>query len=435
MQQGAASPSSARQPLVQAEQSAIESSDLGAPGRHRGAGVDGTKRPARQHGGQQQALLQYAPAEGAGAQSQEAQDTPAALSAAGRSAAAHAAPPRDEELVRVKCRVCGTLLYFGVHEVGQEARCPDCEVVFTVPPPSPPEPPPPPSPDPGEYAVGAEPPRIRPTFEYLARPREEPAEPPKSPLLPPEADDEHPLPRLWYLTGVVDLPWRRHSVVRWAVLAVLLAAAELLSYKVAHGLAAAQSWGTALVPMMLMVPAILAVIGALLCGLAWFHVIFRETAAGEEDIEDWSGGDVLGWISAALFTAYYALLAWALAVVIVRVLPWVADSQVPRLAVTLLLFWAWLPVVLLASLEAESPWIPWSVPVYIRLVQRARDFVYAYVTELVLVGLLFGLVWAVGQVSRLLATVVGSLLEAALVFIIARLLGRLAVRMRQRRKA
>lgn len=434
MQQATVSLAPARQPWTQSKQSAVAAPNHGSAGRHTGAGDGGPERPAPQHVGPQQAIPQHSLAVEAEGSSPGSQDTPAASQAAGHAPAAHAAPPRDQDLVRVKCRLCGTLLYFGVHEVGQQARCPDCELAFTIPPPSPPAPPPPPPPDPGEYAVGAEPPRIRPTFEYLARPREQPAEPPKSPLLPPAADDEHPLPRLWYLTGVVDLPWRRHSIVRWAVLAVLLAAAQLLSHKVVHDLAAAQSWGAALVPLMLMVPSILALISALLCGLAWFHIIFRETAAGEEEIEDWSGGDLLGWITAAFLMAYYALLVWALAAVIVRMLPGIADSDVVRLCITLLLFWAWLPVVLLASLEAESPWIPWSVPVYIRLGERARDFVNAYLTEIVLIGLLFGLVWAAWQVSGVLAMVVGSILEAALVFIIARLLGRLAVRMRQRRK-
>ncbi len=432
MQQATASLAPARHPRPHTGQTAAGIPDHGAPRRDTPAGDAGAELPAQQHAVPQQAIPQHAPAMEAGGVNPRSQDTPAVHSAAEYPAAVQS-PPREEDLVRVKCRVCGTLLYFSVHEVGQQARCPDCEVAFTIPPPSPPAPPPTPPADPGEYAVGAEPPRVRPTFEYLARPREQPAESPKSSLLPPPADDEHPLPRLWYLTGVVDLPWRRNNIVRWAVLAVLLAAAELLSHKVVQGLAAAQSWGAALVPLMLMVPAILAVIGALLCGLAWFHIIFRETAAGEEEIEDWSGGDVLGWITSAFFMAYYALLAWALAAVIVRVLPWAADSQVVRLAVTLLLFWAWLPVVLLASLEAESPWIPWSVPVYVRLGQRARDFVKAYLTEVGFMVLLFGLVWMAGQVSGVLAMVVGSILEAALVFIIARLLGRLAVRMRQRR--
>ncbi|MCL6502688.1 MAG: hypothetical protein K6T86_08380 [Pirellulales bacterium] len=359
----------------------------------------------------------------------------ASTATAAGSPQAQPSPAREQELIRVKCRVCGTLLYFGLHEVGRQARCPDCEVALTVPPPPPPAPPPPPPPDPGEYAVGEEPPRIRPNFEYLARPRDDLQEEAAPSVLPPPPTDEHPLPRLWYLVGVIDMPWRRWAVVRWGVLAFLLGVAEIGSYQVVQGLAAARSWGEAILPLVLLLPALVAALGALSCALAWFHVVFRETAAGEEEIEDFSGGDVLGWFTAALWMAYYALLAWAVAGLLVRGAMWGNELQVLRLVLTLLLFLALLPLVLLASLEAESPWIPWSLPVYIRLGQRPGDFLKVYLVELALVGLLFGLVWLAAQLSPVLSMALSAPLEAATVLIIARLLGRLAIRMRQRSKA
>lgn len=266
----------------------------------------------------------------------------------------------------------------------------------------------------GEYAAGAPvatlPLRPGGVFDKLGEIRREVAPPP---------------PRWTFFSGVFTFPWRRDVVVRWALMTVGFTALIVVSLVIKglfsglSGMAGGVAMAFFLMPIIWI--SVMTFSYAAACGLC----VLEGTTAGLDRIEAWpdplwkewmSQMIYLGWIGAIPFAVGYGISQLA-ALAGAR-----ADLVFPEVLFVLY------PVALMSALEANSVWVPLTLPILESLVRAWWCWLLFFLlTRLVAAGLTMIFVYSVisGNISLLL--VLGPLLAAA-TLIYFRLLGRLGWR-------
>ncbi|HVA47512.1 MAG TPA: hypothetical protein VNH11_14170 [Pirellulales bacterium] len=326
------------------------------------------------------------------------------------------APARDEthsaDFFPVLCPTCQARLHPRRSHVGKRARCPDCDTVFVVPPPREPTKAKP-LPSPGKYAVGEESKRVEAEFHYLTVDRVTEPEP----LAPPEQG--------WFVRGVFTFPWWPGAGARWMVLAMLFVPALFVAGVVAF-LAGSQGVDKAMtVAVYLILPLIWTWVWALSYAAACFVAIVQDTGSGNDEVSNWPEGD---WRERVI-TLLYVGLHFALAVAAGSALAWPVGMFFGPLRgalATALAANLFFPLFMLSSMEADTLLVPYSPVMYGSLLKVAGGWLLVYIESLLAVGLTVGLLTLGVYWLPMVALPLSPLLLATLVFIEARLYGRLA---------
>ncbi len=333
-----------------------------------------------------------------------------------------AAPPqpestRNDDYFRVLCPVCSARLHPRRRHTGKKTRCPDCDTVFTIPPPpveTKPNAPPPVKPYPMGQAVE------RPPVEMellTVQGRLEP-EPP-----PPE------VPRHWFASGVFTFPWRGEALARSINLSLLLLPLELLLGVILFLAQINMSYITTVVPL-LAVPMAWLALWAGSYAAACFLAIVQDTGSGSGEIHNWPEGDWRERVAPLAYLSVQILFTGAAASVVAIAVGALVGQIGAAIAIAVtvpLLF----PLFLLSAMEADSPLMPYS-PVMVRSLWRSLGgWLTVYLESLGLLTLVGGLLAAGLIWAPMLAIVVASPLLTTAVFVVARLYGRLAWRIGQ----
>jgi hypothetical protein len=267
----------------------------------------------------------------------------------------------------------------------------------------------------GEYAAGPllPAPESQPLglFDRLAEIRREPVPSP---------------PRWTFFSGVFSFPWRNDALARWCC-ASLGFTAILGIALVVRGIAASFAGiGSGVALAFFTLPVIWITFFTLSYSAACGLCILESTAAGLDRIEawpephwkDWMGQMLyLGWIGAIPLVASFGLAK--LAGLAGATLEWTMPG---------ILFFLY-PVALLSALEANSIWVPLTLPILSSLVRWWWGWLMFYLlTGLLAAGLACLFVFSGNAAHDSLLLLLGPLVAAA-VFIYFRLLGRLAWRM------
>ena len=327
----------------------------------------------------------------------------------------------DREYILAVCPVCSTRLHPTFDQVGRQIVCPDCEKPFVV---QPPKQRPPArrakAYDPDEAAKA---PRMRFVDDYrrLGKDGEisaaEQPEPVGRTRLRRSNVPDRPL-----LSGVFTFPFYPGCWPRWIGLSAwLMAAMYLLQIAAAfHAGNAAERF------IAVMGTAFAFMIGVFASAVAMVHgmSILRETAVGQDEVEDWPDAMFLDWIG----ECFYVLVA-----VSVAVLPGVGlfgllgqytgEAGTSIVLVTMFLF---TPIILISMLEKNSPLSILSWPV----VRSLGYCWWAWIKFFLITFLLFGVagfssIAALRHIPYLGAALAVMVMMAAMM-IYFRLMGRLA---------
>jgi hypothetical protein len=267
----------------------------------------------------------------------------------------------------------------------------------------------------GEYAAGAPvatlPLRPGNLFDKLAEVRREVAPPP---------------PRWTFFSGVFTFPWRNDVHLRWIYMTVGFTAMAIIGL-VLKGLAASLSGiGGGVAIAMFTLPIIWISMLTFSFSAACCLCVLESTAAGLDRVEGWPDPQWKEWMGQMIY------LGW------VGAIPLAASYGVARLAglggapvgwTFGGTFFVLYPIALLSVLEANSIWIPLTLPIVISLFRWWWAWVTFYFLAAVLAGGLGAIfLYAAASSQDLLQLLLGPLVAAA-ALIYFRLLGRLAWRM------
>ncbi|HEY2893293.1 MAG TPA: hypothetical protein VGJ16_03745 [Pirellulales bacterium] len=227
-------------------------------------------------------------------------------------------------------------------------------------------------------------------------------------------------PRSTFLSDVFDAPWRGANLARWAAVSFGMSTTGVLFVEAANNLGLfTRVSGTAIMGLPLLLPTI--VLGIVTCSLAAasFMALLQDTADGHRDALDSSLQNWVEWVFLFLGMVCLACAAAAIG------FPFAYIEGVGSSAYVvagLLLF----PVFLLSGLEHELLVVPYS-PVVLKALARSWDALVAFyllsTATLALWAVPFAM--SVRQYPFTAAIFSGPAL-AAVLFIYARLLGRLA---------
>lgn len=320
----------------------------------------------------------------------------------------------DPVPVAVTCPICRARLHPEIRDEPWFETCPDCLEPVRVP--ARDELPaafvPLPIPDPGEYDLGKagktnrEPPRTD-VFDQLSHVKQREQDPP---------------PRWTFFSGVFEFPLSRYVWPRFVWMSIgnivlWLVAVLCLQFLLGGGFGPLAAAFFAL-------PAIWLFYWTTSYAAAQAMTILENTANGTQVIDEWTDPDWREWMATLIYFAFVALFAQAVSSFVEMLLGpvlmnwWVAGGLLA------LLF----PVVLLSSLEAGSPFIPFTRPVLASLVRFPGYWLgFFFLTGLLTVGL-GAIVFYSLRSAPFLSALWGGPLLAAYVLISSRLLGRLAWR-------
>ena len=158
--------------------------------------------------------------------------------------------------------------------------------------------------------------------------------------------------------------------------------------------------------------------------------IVEETSAGADQILSWPESDWREWMWHFLHVGYVLAVSISLGFVLGQLAGlWLPQGGwVWPLAVFLLF-----PILLLSSVDANSPFVPLSRRVRRSLIRVGWAWLIVYVLSGLLWAALLGALWGLAELHEFLAPVLGAPLLAAALLIYARLLGRLAWRVANQR--
>lgn len=314
----------------------------------------------------------------------------------------------------VVCPTCATRLFPRRDLVGRRVRCPDCRQPVRVPPPPEPTAPKVPLP-PRDYRVGVEPPPPPPisTERYGYKPTFDPIVPGATPL-----------PRRWWLDGVLLFPLRADVVGQWMILSLCaLLAAEATAFTAFHLQSLASRWQ---VP-----PDFLLLLMSMMLGLLWsfaisyagriFPVIVGEAAGGNEEQIDWPLETYLDGLRGAMALSLPFIAAVMAGSFLAWTMQWIAPFNVfVFIGATILLY----PFFMLSVLESGSAFTLVSNEAVRAVEAYPRGWAAVYALWLALAGawstaLVFGL-WLAPLLSLLLLMPAG----AGLLMFAGHLLGR-----------
>lgn len=151
-------------------------------------------------------------------------------------------------------------------------------------------------------------------------------------------------------------------------------------------------------------------------------VVIEEAAAGNNQIREWMEPNWRDWMGQLFCILYVGCLplafAWPVVALTGRTY---SESLVPLLAVEFFLF----PILLLAALERDSVWSPFSGPVFSSLLRSCFAWLTFFAFTAVVVAAVAGAAYfSVGSAGLIAAFWLGPLTSAA-ILIYSRLLGRL----------
>jgi hypothetical protein len=178
--------------------------------------------------------------------------------------------------------------------------------------------------------------------------------------------------------------------------------------------------------------ALLACLGALIAGagcaaVAAIHglTILLETTAGNDRMENWPNvGLFLDWIGELWFLINTAVVSVALGLGLAWLLPGLPAARGVTVAITVFFTF---PVLLLCTLETDSPFLPVSTVVFASLGRHAIAWLAFYVQAGSLLAASAAMVdYLAPRLEPRLAIPLAALLFSAVVMIYFRLLGRLA---------
>lgn len=403
-----------------------------------------------------------------------------------------AAPPADADDVKpppdssaVACPACGARIEPPASDRPQTILCPECLEDVPVPGrrtaarasarPKPRQDSPPPEPEPRDLAkertqrpVGkpAKPPAAKPPAESSteqprrgtakARPAPAVPEPDRTPALPPagapaeeriefeavvypqpprgpvnvfeamaeirqEAPD--PPPRWTFFSSVFGFPWRPDVLMRWIYLA---AGFTVFGIVVSGYVLMAEDTGLWLLVLMFFMPPLVAAAGLTLSySAACFLPILIDTAAGNDRVKSWFDPDWKEW--AVQFMYLVCMLFVAL--LVGHVIGVLADVRGETYGLVLgVTTYVTFPIIVLSSQEANSMFIPLTLPILRSMVTSAWVWLMFYVLSGVLVGAAAVLILLESEVSPYLALMGSGPILATVCLIYPRLLGRLAWR-------
>ncbi len=250
------------------------------------------------------------------------------------------------------------------------------------------------------------------------------------------AEDEGPQkkkrrPKMeWQLfLGGFLFPWTPGAVMQWLLIAIWAAAAGWLT-RSAIALGIKQGLGD--VSMYQTIVAMLAAMGAIIAGvgcaaIAAIHglTILLETTAGNDRMENWPNvGLFLEWIGQLFFVINPVVITVALGLGLDWLLPEVLGSREMMVAVTVFFVF---PILLLCSLETDSPFLPVSTVVLGSLGRHAIPWLAFFLQSGCLLAAAAAMVCYWGsELDPRLGIPLAGLLFSAILMIYFRLLGRLA---------
>jgi hypothetical protein len=227
--------------------------------------------------------------------------------------------------------------------------------------------------------------------------------------------------------GGFGFPWSPGAVLQWLLIAIWATIAGWM-INVSIGLGIHQALGEA--DLYHMIVALLAALGAMIAGsccvgIAGIHglTILLETTAGNDRMESWPNvGMFVDWIGQLWFLFNSGLVG----VLLGLGLDWLLPGQ--REVTTALTVFFTFPILLLCTLETDSPFLPVSGVVFASLVRHAIAWLAFFLQAgSMLVAAAAAVYYLQPPVLDLrLGIPLAGLLFAAVVMIYFRLLGRLA---------
>jgi hypothetical protein len=235
-----------------------------------------------------------------------------------------------------------------------------------------------------------------------------------------------PPPRWTFLSGVFAYPWRPQSLLPWMVLSGGLSLLMLTSLLVVGSIQGASQPGAVIAGVLGLVWIWLAILVGSYAAACMFAII-ETTAYNFDEPHDWPEPD---WRER--FT-HLLWLGWCLALpMMLLVTPASLLGQGPRATalITVIGGVVFLPLVVLSTLETNSL-VPVSGPVWRSLVSEIAAWVSYYLVAGLLVGLSCLVTMPALRYLGLLSVLLLGPLWSATLFIVARLMGRLAWRIMQ----
>jgi DNA-directed RNA polymerase subunit RPC12/RpoP len=266
----------------------------------------------------------------------------------------------------------------------------------------------------------------------FAKEEQDPRGRPRRTLLDVQAEvrqEEIPEPPAWtFFSGVFDFPWRPDTISRWVwmslgLLVVGLLGAYVESLAVAAFTEGDRAKGITLVFFLL--PLIWLTFWTFSYTAACCIPVIMDTGNGNDRISAWPEANWREWMLQLMHVGFVVLVVEMVAMAVGRGTAGLFGSVWPG---NLLMFFVVFPIVLLSSLEADSPWVPLSGPIMKSLVSHWWAWGVFYALAGALGAIWLGLFLAGVAWSPYLTMLVAAPLLAAMLLIDARLLGRVAWR-------
>ncbi len=210
----------------------------------------------------------------------------------------------------------------------------------------------------------------------------------------PEKKKRRPKMEWQLFIGGFGFPWSPGAVMQWLLIAIWATIAGWLAWS-AVDLGVTRSLGAA--NMYQTIVALLAGLGAILVGIACTAVaaihgltILLETTAGNDRMENWPNiGLFLDWIGQLWFLINTATLSVALGLG----LEWLLPAQGAVVSATVFFLF---PILLLCTLETDSPLVPISTVVLASLFDHAIAWLAFYAQSAGLLAVAMVLVFGLG---------------------------------------
>jgi hypothetical protein len=235
-------------------------------------------------------------------------------------------------------------------------------------------------------------------------------------------------PRWTFFSGVFTFPWRGDALARWGMLSLGLAATGVLA---TAGLSLMGEGKIGVYTMAFFGMAVLWLsIWSFSFAAHCLVAIVEETSAGADQILSWPESDWREWMWHFLHLGYLVAVSISLGFGLSRLAGlWLPQPGWVWALAVLLLF----PILLLSSVDANSPFVPLSRRVRRSLIRLGGAWLTVYALSGLLWAALLGAMAGLAQLHEYLMPILGGPLLAAALLIYARLLGRLAWRVANRR--
>ena len=316
-----------------------------------------------------------------------------------------------EHYYSYSCPRCSARLRALRTSAGEKIDCPDCGVKIRVP-------------AAPEMRVPEKPPGV--ARELVVSHEAVPTPAMREPVGPDAIENRIPLakpPRWTFFSGVFSFPWRGDAIARWGMLSLGLAATGMLAT------AGLSLMGEGMIGIFTMAFFGMAVLWLSIWSFSFaahcMVAVLEDTSAGADQMLSWPESDWREWMWRLLHVGYLVAVSISLGFGLSRLAGlWLPQPDWVWALAVFLLF----PILLLSSVDADSPFVPLSRRVQRSLMRVGWAWLIVYALSGLMWSALIGVVWGLVQLHEFLAPVLGGPLLAAALLIYARLLGRLAWR-------